>query len=222
MFSRKIIAFYKSLKPSVKLPAGISWIDPFSSEVLKICEEFHNKYYKDNRKRIFLFGINPGRFGAGVTGIPFTDPLLLQDKCGIENDFQKRHELSSVFIHEMIDAYGGMEAFTKDFFISSICPLGFIKDNKNINYYDDKDLQQKVEPFILKSIRQQLAIGANTKVAFSLGQGKNFKYFKEINEQHAFFKEVLPLPHPRWIMQYKRKRKQEFIDLYIERLTNSK
>ncbi len=39
--------------------------------------------------RYLILGINPGRFGGGITGIPFTDPIRLQNICGIENDFQK-------------------------------------------------------------------------------------------------------------------------------------
>jgi hypothetical protein len=40
-----------------------------------------------------------------------------------------------------------------------------------------------------------------------------------MNERYGFFKEIIPLPHPRWVMQYRLKRMQEFIDLYLERLT---
>ena len=50
-------------------------------------------------QRHLLLGINPGRFGGGVTGIPFTDPIRLQNVCGIENNFEKKQELSSVFIY---------------------------------------------------------------------------------------------------------------------------
>jgi hypothetical protein len=45
---------------------------------MKICSSFYQKYYADNKKRSLIIGINPGRFGAGVTGIPFTDPIRLK------------------------------------------------------------------------------------------------------------------------------------------------
>ena len=49
----------------------------------EVVEKFYLKYYNDDRPRAFIFGINPGRHGAGVTGIPFTDPIRLAEKCGI-------------------------------------------------------------------------------------------------------------------------------------------
>ena len=54
------------------------------------------------------------------------------------------------------------------------------------------------EAFIIKSIQQQIEIGARQDVAFSLGKGKNFKYFKNLNDKHSFFEKIIPLPHPRW------------------------
>jgi len=58
----------------------------------------------------------------------------------------------------------------------------------------------------------------NKKVAFSMGQGKNFKYLKQLNDQHGFFDQILPLPHPRWVMQYKLKSKEVYIDEYVTKL----
>ena len=42
-----------------------------------------------------ILAINPGRLGAGVTNIAFTDPVHLERDCGIANDFPKREELSA-------------------------------------------------------------------------------------------------------------------------------
>lgn len=111
-------------------------------------EAFYLKYYGSSEARTFLFGINPGRFGAGVTGVPFTDPVRLVQDCGIENAFEKRQELSAQFVWSFIRAYGGPEAFCSDFYITSLSPLGFIKAGKNINYYDDRQLIKAVEPFM--------------------------------------------------------------------------
>jgi len=51
-----------------------------------------------------------------------------------------------------------------------------------------------------------------------MGQGKNYKYFSKLNEKHQFFDEIVPLPHPRWVMQYRRKRMEEFRDMFVEKL----
>ena len=44
----------------------------------------------------------------------------------------------------------------------------------------------------------------------------SYKYFKNLNDREKFFEEIIPLPHPRWVMQYKRKRKDEFVITFVE------
>ncbi|SFV68072.1 hypothetical protein MNB_SV-10-1583 [hydrothermal vent metagenome] len=63
----------------------------------RVMEIFYLKDYDDENPRTLLLGINPGRNGAGVTGIGFTDPILLEEKCGIANTLEKRSELSGFF-----------------------------------------------------------------------------------------------------------------------------
>lgn len=221
-FATQVIAFHRQLVPNWKLPKGIDLIYPFiQDETWKVFEAFYHRYFGDDHERTFLFGINPGRLGAGVTGVPFTDPKILQNVIGITNSFHKRNELSSIFVYEMIHACGGPEAFYSKYYITSVCPLGFIANGKNVNYYDDKVLQNKVEPHIIKNINLQIKFGANTKVAFSMGQGKNFNYLNKLNDRHNFFDEIVPLPHPRWVMQYRLKRKEEFINEYLLKLNAS-
>ncbi|MEO7925589.1 MAG: uracil-DNA glycosylase family protein [Saprospiraceae bacterium] len=178
---------------------------------------FYTTYYQDDRKRIFILGINPGRFGAGITGVPFTDPIRLE-AIGIQNSFQKRTELSSVFIYDMINACGGPDHFYSDFYFASLSPLGFVKDGKNYNYYDERLLSDAVRPFIIKNIETQIGFGADLSKVYCLGQGKNFDYLNQLNNEYKWWKEVVPLPHPRWIMQYKLKQKNSFIDLYKQEL----
>lgn len=126
-FAEKAILFNKQLKyTGHPLPSGIRIMNPFeeTEETLKTSAAFYNKYYNDNAQRHLILGINPGRLGAGLTGIPFTDPKRLVNECGIAYEGRVTHEPSSVFIYEMIDAYGGIEAFYKHFYINSPCPLG--------------------------------------------------------------------------------------------------
>ena len=218
-FGTRVIDYYKSLRPDWKLPRGFDLIYPFdNAETLSVFEKFFSKYFADNQNRHFLFGINPGRFGAGVTGIPFTDPKILSEICGIDNSFKMRNELSSLFIYESIEAFGGVEKFYSQFYITSVCPLGFLTKGKNCNYYDDRKLQTAVEKHILKGIQDQMEFGCNRNVAFSIGQGKNLKYLTALNDKHKFFDKIVPLPHPRWVMQYRLKRKNEFIDEYVTKL----
>jgi len=219
MFSNHIIQFYKQLNSNWKLPKGIDLIYPFSDEsVFNLFSIFCNSFYQSKGKRHFLFGINPGRFGAGMTGVPFTDPSALIKYCQIPNDIKGKKELSSIFIYDIIQEYGGTEKFYKDFYITSICPLGFTKDGKNYNYYDDKKLLKAVEPFIIDAINYQTSNYCKKEKAFSLGKGKNYKYFVEINEKHQWFDEIIPLPHPRWVMQYNLKQKHKYIEEYLDKL----
>jgi len=160
------------------------------------------------------------RTGATVIelGIPFTDPIRLQNDCGIPNIWPKKQELSSLFIYNMIDAFSNAKAFYNKFYITAISPLGFTKHNKNCNYYDDKNLLKDIKGFVVDCMNKQLLFGIDRSVAFCLGDGKNYKYLSKLNEEQQFFKKVIPLPHPRFIMQYKLKSKDEYIQYYLRHL----
>lgn len=213
----KILEFISNLKFPVKLNKGTEVLDVHKDEeVKKACIAFYKKFYNDNKERYLLIGINPGRFGGGITGLPFTDPIRLENDCGIQNFWPKKQELSSVFMYEMMQAYGGVNAFYKHIYISAVSPLGFTKDGKNLNYYDDKQLKEKIKPFVVDCMEKQLAFGLNREVCFCIGEGENLKYLTELNKQYRWFKNVEAVAHPRFIMQYKLKYKQDYIDKYIQ------
>jgi hypothetical protein len=219
LFAEKILNFFKDIHFSVKLPQDVEVMNPFKNEAaMQICTQFYKKYYSDNNERKMIIGINPGRFGGGVTGIPFTDPIRLKKECGIENPFQQKQELSSLFVYDVITAYGGAKFFYKDFYITAVSPLGFTKDGKNLNYYDDKNLQNSIKDFAVDCMYKQLDFGINRDIAFCLGDGKNYKYLSKLNEEKKFFKQIIPLSHPRFIMQYKLKKKEDYIQAYINKL----
>src|SRR5262247_2000398 len=141
-FADRAYAFYERLR-APKVPRGTHVMNPYRDpQVRGYVRAFLDRFYSDNRERTLIVGINPGRFGAGVTGVTFTDPVALQDFCGIENHLPRRRELSSVFIYELISLLGGPARFFGRFFLSAICPLGFTKGRGgvNVNYYDDPGL----------------------------------------------------------------------------------
>lgn len=215
-FANKVNDFLAGLHLAAELPEGVQVMNPYKNkEALELSQQFYSTFYHDTAKRIGIFGINPGRFGAGITGVPFTDPIRLENDCGIPNSFNKRPEMSSEFIYNVIHKYGGIADFCKKHFVTAVCPLGFIKDGKNMNYYDTRMLQTRLEPFIIKTIRQQIDSGLDTRVAICLGEGKNFRYFTGINQKYGFFDKIIPLSHPRYIMQYKRKHLDEYISRYL-------
>jgi hypothetical protein len=216
-WAEHLLSFYSHLRPPENLPDGIEWLFPQrDAAVMKLVRAFLYKYYADNQPRVFLLGINPGRFGAGVTGVNFTAPRQLKEFCGIDHDFKNQSELSAEFIYEMIQAYGGPEKFYGRYFIGSVCPLGFVQHGKNINYYDNKALLQRVEPFIVKELEELLDFKVDNSVCYAIGGEKNYRYLNLLNDRFHWFREITPLPHPRFIMQYRRKQKQQFIEQYLQ------
>ncbi|MEJ0104118.1 MAG: uracil-DNA glycosylase family protein [Bacteroidota bacterium] len=221
MFTNDIIHFYKKINPPSKLPKGIGVLFPQQQkEVITIVEKFYKKYYSDNNRRTLIFGINPGRFGAGITGINFTAPKQLTENCGIDHPFQMKSELSAEFIYEAIGRYGGVEKFYADFFITAVSPLGYVKDGINLNYYDDAKLQKAVTPFIIDCINKQLKWNVNREKCICIGGEKNFKFFSVLNNEHHWFNDIIPLPHPRFILQYRRKTKEIYLSQYLAAFGN--
>jgi len=221
-FADKVIEFNKNLHFTGVLPAGISIMNPFREDekIIPVSSEFYKKFYNDSNPRHLILGINPGRFGGGVTGVPFTDSKRLKNECGISYPGKETHEPSSVFVYDVIKAYGGPEAFYQKFYINSICPLGFTATGKNgkevnYNYYDSRELTQAVLDFIIQSIRQQIAFGINTDVCFCFGTGKNEKFLRQLNTEQKFFKSIVALEHPRFVMQYKARTKEAYINKYL-------
>lgn len=214
----RILSFQKELKIEVKLPKGVGVMNPYKEKhAAALCEKFYRKFYSDHESRTMILGINPGRFGGGVTGIPFTDPAKLES-LGIANELPKKRELSADFIYAMIDGCGGPKRFYSKFYFSAISPLGFVMNDKNLNYYDLKGLPNLLEDFIVACMNEQLSWGLDSKVCFCLGEGENFKYIQKLNGRFNFFKEIIPLPHPRFIMQYRRKSVNNYIELYKDKL----
>jgi hypothetical protein len=227
--AQKIIKFNAGLKLDDSiLPAGIKHLNPFvgvgSANIKRITNSFYGKYYSDSGKRRFIIGINPGRLGAGLTGVPFTDTIRLNGVCGIDPGPIKSYEPSSAFIYDVIDEMGGPDEFFNKFYIGSICPLGFVQETatgkvKNYNYYDRPDLKKVMRTFIVKSLRTQVSWGLERTEAYCLGTGQNYQYCRSLNEELGLFRSVIPLEHPRFIMQYRSKKKKEYIQKYIRTLS---
>ncbi|HMO32816.1 MAG TPA: DUF4918 family protein [Lacibacter sp.] len=220
MLAHQILSFLFQLPFTVRLPRGVQVLNPYADATAQeVCTQFYERFYSDDSPRTLLLGINPGRYGGGITGIPFTDPVQLERYCGMATPWKRQEELSARFVWEVIAAMGGPELFYNRFYISAISPLGFVKEAKNLNYYDDPLLLKRIEPFAVECLRRQLDFGLHTEVCFCIGEGDNLRFLHQLNQRHGFFQSVVPLPHPRFIMQYKLRQKADFIQLYKERLT---
>lgn len=223
-FGQKVVAYNKNLKFSGELPKGFAVLNPFfdNPETLVVMQQFYEKFYCDNRSRKFIIGINPSRHGAGVTGVPFTDTKRLLSHNGIKMNSARTHEVSSVFLYDVIEQFGGAEKFYNEFYINSPFPLAIVRQTKNgwlnANYYDDKNLFEAVKSFMVKSLKNHIELGLDTSEVFILGK-KNAEFLQKLNREEKFFEKMTVLEHPRYIQQYRSKEKQLYIDKYIMALS---
>lgn len=217
----KVIRFNSQLHYSGKLPEGFQVMNPYldNPETMEVMRQFYHKFYNDSEQRRFIIGINPSRNGAGVTGVPFTDTKRLESACGIKMKSAYTHEISSVFIYDLISEYGGAKEFYKQFYINSPFPLAIIRQMKsgnwlNANYYDDPALFELVKDFMITSLKNHISLGLDTSEVFVLGK-KNAGFIQKLNQEAKLFDHLTVLEHPRYIQQYKSKEKQGYIEKYI-------
>ncbi len=220
-FADKVIEFNRNLVYTGNLPDNFQVMNPFmdNPETMIVMSKFYHKYYGDNNRRKFIIGINPSRNGAGVTGVPFTDTKRLESACGINMKSARTHEVSSVFIYDMIEAYGGTEQFYKEFYINSPFPLAIIRETEsgswlNANYYDDSELFDMVKDFMIESLKKHIDLGLDTSEVFILGK-KNSLFIEKLNRSEKMFDKMTILEHPRYVQQYKSRDKQLYIDKYL-------
>ena len=230
-FADNILEFNEWLaKTSLDLFANYTISNPFKNnheQIKNITTAFYQKYYNDYNKRYLILGSSPARKGTAVTGIPFEDANHLYKVTGIMIDNFYINKSSSDFLYDVMEQYGGCEKFYQDFFMSFICPLGIVninaKGNKvNSNYYENKKLENYLYPFIINSLKKQIALGIDTSICYCIGSGKNFEFLTKINEQYKFFDKIIALEHPRFIMQYNSKDKNKYLDKYLKALNNKK
>lgn len=230
-FAKKVLQFNDKLSfESLDLPDGFNIVNPFigdqKDKVKKITTAFYQKYYDDTQPRRLILGSSPARRGSAITGVPFEDAKHIQKETGIFIDKFYISRSSSEFIYDVIKKYGNRAKFYSDFYMNFVCPLGIVKINQkgnevNCNYYENKKLQKALYPFIVNSIRSQLDFGIDTSVCYCIGSGENFNFLSKVNQEHNFFRSIIPLEHPRFIMQYNSKRKDEFIEKYINAFKKS-
>lgn len=226
-FGDKVIDFNRQLDYLGTLPDGFQVINPYldNPETTQVMQEFYHKFYSDSNQRKFIIGINPSRHGAGVTGVPFTDTKRLETVCGIKMESAHTHEISSVFMYDMIREYGGVANFYKQFYINSPFPLAIVRKTKegkwlNANYYDDAALFEMVKDFMISTLKINISMGLDTSEVYVLGK-KNALFIQKLNKEAKLFDRLKVLEHPRYIQQYKSKEKQLYIDKYILTLNNA-
>ena len=227
-FANNILQLNESLsKVLLELPDGFRIINPFNgpykAQIKQITMAFYKKYYNDNNKRRLILGSSPARRGTAITGVPFEDAQHLQEETGILIDNFYINKSSSNFLYEVIEKYGGSQKFYNDFYMNFVCPLGIVRTNSkgnevNCNYYDSKSLKSALYSFIVNSIQTQVSFNIDSTVCYCIGSGENYTFLSKINEKYKFFETIIPLEHPRFIMQYNSKKKNTFLEKYMNAL----
>lgn len=129
-------------------------------------KRFNEKYYNGNYPKTVLCGINPGKNGAGKTGIPFIDfTSLSQLLDGVERSDTER---SAQFFYDIVQEFGA-ERFYKSFYVTNISWLGFMKDGKNVNYYN---LSDQAKAFIYKMFQYEMEKVSPTTIISMSGEVK--------------------------------------------------
>ena len=216
-FGSRAASFLTSLQFDVPLPEGFAVLDPYRDKaVVDVVQQFCARYYTGNHLRLPIWGINPGRFGAGVTGLSFTDPHALRHDLELDTSIQGRREPSADFIYRVISAYGGATTFYHDVYMSALSPLGFIKDGVNINFYDDAVLTRDIVPFVVDCMRRQTSMGLRDDVCIVLGTGKLKTFMERHIRPQMPYTTVHYLEHPRFIMQYRRRFIDDYVRAYVD------
>lgn len=215
-FGEAFLAWVHRLHFPSALPQGVDLLDPYKHPtVMDAVREFAHRFYSDYNRRIGVFGINPGRFGGGLTGLSFTDPYALWHDCRVEHQLGQQRELSATFVYKTIAAYGGAEVFFRNFYLSALSPLGFVRNGKNLNFYDDPVLERVTIPFIVQSLREQFQFPLCREVAIILGSGKLRLIAARLNQEYGFFNHLMFVEHPRYIMQYRRRWLGDYVERYV-------
>lgn len=204
--------------PAAPLPGAVVVRNSYhETDVTAILGQFAHKFYLADTQRVGIFGINPGRFGGGRTGVAFTDPVALTSICGIAHALPKqRRELSSEFVYKFIEALGGPGVFYEHFFLSSVYPLELTHAGKNYNYYDSPAIIKALWPDMRRSLTEQAAqLNLRRDVAVSLGR-RNGEFLTKLNNELGIFQKIEILDHPRFLMQYRRRFLAENVARYVE------
>jgi len=185
---------------------GICVIADFKHNLSGI-EAFWQRYWQDDLPRVMLCGINPGRFGAGQTGIPFVD---FQSLSRLIPDVTRQDaEKSATFFFKVAEAFG-LEQFFRTFYISNVSSVGYLDSKgKNLNYHD---LPREALDIVERNFNEEIEFVQPTHI-ISLSK-----------EAHATIRRCLPeqiecrfrLPHPSWIMTYRQSEQTRWVDKYLE------
>lgn len=196
---------------------------PHGKQVLDSASVFYKKYYDDGRPRRLALGSSPARRGSAITGVPFVGARELERACERKYDGYATNKGAQDFLDEIVLRYGGPRHYYADLLMAFVCPLGISGVTPrgrvvNANYYDSGALLEILRPFVVSSPRQQVDLGIDTSTCYCIGSGENFRFLSSLNEHEGLFDMIVPLEHPRFVVQYNPARRDEFVEKYVAAL----
>lgn len=170
---------------------------------------FCQKFYGDAIPRIMICGINPGRHGAGKTGVPFLDFMSLSRLIpGIE---RQDSEKSASFFFEVVRSFDA-ESFFRTFYVGNFSSVGYLRDGVNLNYHD---LPQAAREVVERNFLEEIEAIHPTHV-ISLGKEVHRTLHNLLS---ASIDCSLYLPHPSWIATYRSYEMDHWVARYRDALS---
>ncbi len=165
--------------------------------------KFYVKYVENNNPKIVLCGINPGRFGAGKTGVSFLDFQSLQKI--LPNISRNDHEKSGSFFYGVIEEIG-VDKFYKNVYVTNLSCVGFqnLKTKKNMNYYQ---ICSKIQYELFDNFIKEMNI-IKPDIIIPLSQWVNWDLDNLKKENRLDFEIGKRLNHP----AYSKVTKESYID----------
>lgn len=186
---------------------GISVLREFENNIA-VSKHFAKAYCSSQRPSVVLCGINPGRLGAGKTGVPFLDFSSLSK---LLPDIDRRDaERSAQFFFEVVE-YFGAKAFYSTFHVTNISSVGYERAGSNVNYYD---LPEQALKYVLSAFGEEINAVQPTAI-ISLAGSVHATVRKLFSESSIDIS--LCLPHPNYCAFPKHRDRCK--DRYIEVLS---
>lgn len=125
---------------------------PGFTEQAELVRSYYKKFYSKPGRRIVLCGINPGKYGAGITGVPFIDFHGISRL--LPGHGRQDKERTAQYMLSIIEEYGAGE-FQDAVYLTNLSWYGFLRNGRNLNYYI---LPRNVRHYFIESFVEEMKI----------------------------------------------------------------
>jgi len=177
-----------------------------------VIQQFNRRYYADGAPKVVLCGINPGRLGAGKTGVPFIDFASLSAMLpGINRHDSER---SAGFFYDVVQSIG-VQTFYQHFYVTNISWVGYSHNNKNVNY---DQLPSTAKAWVYEMFRLEMETISPTTI-IALGGVVSDTLHECFGDTDMDISQVLPHPNYCAFPKNYEECKSRYINLLSEYIT---